>query len=155
MPDTLHQQAKALQSWLCDAALPVWATVARDKQGGWYEHLALDGTPNTDVIRRLRVQARQIYVYALATKMGWYDGTEVVGRTFDFMTSHGYQPDGSPGFIHLLNADYSVNDPARDLYDHAFYLLACLWASRACGIEPAKTMQTDILTFIDEHLPNI
>lgn len=127
MADALTIEADALEQWLVERALPFWAENAVDDNGGWYEHLALDGTPN-DVIRRLRVQARQIYVYALADKQGWYDGTEIVENTFRFICEHGFEPDDAPGFIHLFNPDYSVNNPRRDLYDHAFYLLASLWA---------------------------
>ena len=152
MTTALKREALGLKDWLCDTALPVWADTARDAQGGWYEHLALDGSPNTDVIRRLRVQARQIYVYALAHKMGWYDGRQVVETTFDFMLRHGFEPDGDPGFIHLLAPDYSVHNPKRDLYDHAFYLLSCLWADKACGVAKAHDMTAKVLKFIDDEL---
>lgn len=141
MSDTLTSEAEALETWLITRALPFWAENAIDPNGGWYEHLALDGTPN-DVIRRLRVQARQVYVYALADREGWYASQEIVDNTFRFMCQHGFEPDGAAGFIHLLNSDYSVNNPRRDLYDHAFYLLASVWA----GEEKKKK---DIETFIE------
>jgi len=122
----LSRQAARLETWVREAALPFWASQAQDLDGSWYEHLKLDKSPDAEAIRRLRVQARQVYVYALADRLGWYEGArQVADSTFDFMISKGYQPDGKPGFIHLLNPDYSVNSDRRDLYDHAFYLLAC------------------------------
>jgi len=122
----LSQQAKRLESWMRDAALPFWDSQARDLDGGWYEHLKLDKSPDADAIRRLRVQARQVYVYALADRLGWYDGARRVAETtFDFMVEKGYRPDGKQGFVHLLKPNCTVENPRRDLYDHAFYLLAC------------------------------
>lgn len=122
----LAKQAARLESWTRDVALPFWAGQARDLDGGWYEHLKLDKSPDADAIRRLRVQARQVYVYALADRLGWYESArDVANTTFDFMVEKGYRPDGKPGFVHLLTPKCTVHDPRRDLYDHAFYLLAC------------------------------
>ncbi len=122
----LRQQAKRLELWARDAALPFWDSQARDLDGGWYEHLNLDRSPDPDAIRRLRVQARQVYVYALADRLGWYAPANDVARTtFDFMVEKGYRPEGNAGFIHLLKPQCTVHDARRDLYDHAFYLLAC------------------------------
>lgn len=122
----LSVQAARLEQWCRDAALPFWASQARDLDGGWYEHLKLDKSPDSEAIRRLRVQARQVYVYALADRLGWYEGArEVAKTTFEFMLEKGYRVDGKPGFVHLLKPQCTVHDARRDLYDHAFYLLAC------------------------------
>jgi len=64
----LSQQAKRLESWMRDAALPFW-------------DLKLDKSPDAEAIRRLRVQARQVYVYALADRLGWYDSARRVAET--------------------------------------------------------------------------
>ncbi len=141
----LAAQSARLTRWVTDRALPFWADTGIDAHGGWFEHLNLEGRPNTDVVRRLRVQARQIYVYALAEKRGWYPGQSVAERTFDFMMKHGFEKGGEPGFIHLLNPDYSVNNPRRDFYDHAFYLLAC---ASLVGLSHDQTaLQTAQTTF--------
>lgn len=145
----LKSETQALLSWLTDAALPFWAKNAVDAEGGWYEHLDLSGAPNTDVIRRLRVQARQIYVYGLAGKMGWYSGKDTVQNTFDFMTAYGFEKGGQPGFIHLLTPDYQVHDPRRDLYDHAFYLFACAWMKNGTGDVRADEIQSKIISLMD------
>jgi len=124
--NAFKKQAERLEAWTREAALPFWASQARDFDGGWYECLKLDRSPDAEAVRRLRVQARQVYVYALADRLGWYDqGRDVAETTFDFMVEKGYQPDGQPGFIHLLNPNCTVKDDRRDFYDHAFYLLAC------------------------------
>ncbi|NNE57300.1 MAG: mannose-6-phosphate isomerase [Hellea sp.] len=144
----LAAQANRLERWMREAALPFWAGQARDLDGGWYEHLLLDKSPDPDAIRRLRVQARQVYVYALADRLGWWaPAREVAETTFDFMRIKGYREGGKPGFVHLLNPDCTVRDPRRDLYDHAFYLLACANVGQM-GDEIAL----DVLAFIDGKL---
>ncbi|MBC6402058.1 MAG: AGE family epimerase/isomerase [Hyphomonadaceae bacterium] len=148
MPHPLTSQAQHLKSWLIDAALPFWAENARDDQGLFYEYLNHDCTPAVNAVRRLRVQARQIYTYGLATQLGWYDAADIVRKTWDAMLRIGYMPDGEDGFIHLLNPDYSVNDERRDLYDHAFYLLSAAFAKE--HVDDAEPVSSDILTLLNK-----
>ncbi len=121
----LESQARILKDWAIHAALPFWAKTGIDKRGGFYEELDLDGRPNVNAIRRVRVQARQIYVYAQATHLGWYDGQSLANVTFDFMCEIGHEINGERGFIHRIKPNYSPQDIKRDFYDHAFYLLGC------------------------------
>lgn len=152
MTSSLACQSERLDRWISDEALPFWARTAIDYRGGWYEDLDLGGSPNADKIRRMRVQARQIYVYALADKMGWYPGKPIVRNTFNFMCDYGLEPHGDPGFIHLLSPDYETENPLRDFYDHAFYLLGCGWAYHATGdLAPLETGE-NVLRFIDTAL---
>jgi len=118
-------QARLLKEWTLKAALPFWAQTAIDDRHGFYEALDLDGRPLTQAIRRVRVQSRQIYVYARAAKLDWYDGLSIAQNTFDFMCDTALGRDPQAGFVHRLNPDYSVNSDMRDFYDHAFHLLAC------------------------------
>lgn len=144
----LHTQARALKEWAIDAALPFWAGIPIDENGGYFEHLAMDGTANTDVIRRVRVQARQVYSYAQAHHLGWFDGCNIAEQTFDFMCDTGLSPDDAPGFVHLINPDYSVNNAKRDFYDHAFYLLSCAWLYRVTRAPKALSVANDIRKLI-------
>ncbi len=121
----LERQARIYKDWAIQAALPFWAERAIDERGGFYEDLDLSARPNVDAIRRVRVQTRQVYVYAQATHLGWYDGREVAQNAFEFMCEVGHEIDGAPGFIHRIKPDYSPQDSKRDFYDHAFYLLGC------------------------------
>lgn len=123
----LKTESAQLRKWAIEKALPYWASNAIDDHGGFYEDLTLSGDPNINAIRRVRVQARQIYVYALASDLGWYDGQKIARNTFDFMCDKGLSPDGKPGFIHLIHPDYTIKSDRRDFYDHAFYLLSCAW----------------------------
>ncbi len=154
----LCEQAHRLKIWLSQCALPFWQKHGRDEQGGFYEHLLLDRAPDRRAIRRHRIQARQVYVYATAQKLGWYDAQNIATECFDFMCRQGHQRGDQPGFIHRLNSDYSVNDARRDLYDHAFYLLACASIVNM-GLSPhhpahqkALAIGDDIMHFIDTYL---
>jgi len=124
--------------------LAFWAGV-QEPTGAWPEELHPDGTPHSDMVRRHRVQARQVYTYALATKLEWYDGTEIVRRTVDFLWDAGRGD--TPGLIHSLNADDSVADDRRDLYDHAFYLLALGHAEAVIGGQRERI--GEVVGFID------
>lgn len=152
MSTELRRLTAELKSWLIDAALPFWANTAIDAQGGFYEHLKPDGSPDRQAIRRLRVQARQIDVYSLATHLGWYDGKDIACAAFDFMCDKGLSPDGKPGFIHLLGPDYTVVDDKRDFYDHTFYLLACASLYKAFTHKSAYKTIDHIKTLLSSRM---
>ena len=47
--------------------------------GGFHDRLGLDGAP-VAAAKRVRVQARQAYVYATAAERGWAPGAEAASR---------------------------------------------------------------------------
>src|SRR5207244_3745109 len=101
---------------------------------GVHERFRFDGRPDLDAIKRVRVQARQIYSYSHAALLGWDpDGTAFALELLDWMLAKARSPDGKPGFVHLLHPDGSVADPLRDTYDHMFILLSVGWLARASG----------------------
>jgi len=114
--DALSQSAAQLRDWCAMRALPYWAEHAQKPDGSWIEHLQLDGFPDLAAERRWRILARQVYVYAKATSLGWYEGREVAGSTYKKMKA--------VGFVHRVSPDGDITNHMRDLYDHAFYILA-------------------------------
>jgi mannose/cellobiose epimerase-like protein (N-acyl-D-glucosamine 2-epimerase family) len=144
----------SLRQWAVTRALPLWANAGFDHQrGGFHEHLRPDGMPDRSAVRRLRVQARQIYVYAHAAALGWYPpGRDVAIAAVDQMVSMYRSPDGRPGYAHLLAPDGSIADALRDTYDHMFVLLGLTWAARASGDAQVRVLIDDMLAFLDEHL---
>jgi mannose-6-phosphate isomerase len=114
--DALERSALRLRKWCVELALPLWVNRAQNPDGSWVEHLNLDGTADLVAERRWRVLARQVYVYAKASAMGWYDGRDVAISTYIKMKSVGY--------VHRVSSDGEITNGMRDLYDHAFYLLA-------------------------------
>ncbi len=143
MSRALKAETKALRSWMIEAALPFWAAHGVDAQGGFYEDLHLDRSANVDAERRVRVQSRQIFTYSLASRLGWYDGTPIADKCFDFLETYGYQRDGvndaRAGYAHRIGPDYVVTNPIRDFYDHAFHLLG---ASSLAGLNQAQNQRS-------------
>jgi mannose-6-phosphate isomerase len=117
-----------LKAWALEHAFPVWWDVGADKvQGGFFEKIALDGTP-VEAPRRARVQPRQIYSYAVAGLLGW-EGPwkQALEHGLDFYLSKYRRPDG---FMRTLVAsDGSPLDDKVDLYDQAFGLFGLAMAS--------------------------
>lgn len=150
----LQRDSSAFRAWCVDSALPFWASTGIDaRRGGFFEKLNPDGTPIEDAVRRLRVQARQIYVYAHAADAGWLpEGKSIALRGFDYLMDKGHAPDGAPGFVHLLTADGGIESPLRDTYDHMFVVLACAWLARTTGDSQIRGVAESTLSFIDEKL---
>jgi mannose/cellobiose epimerase-like protein (N-acyl-D-glucosamine 2-epimerase family) len=143
-----------LKNWAIQEALPLWATTGWDElRGGFHEKLTLEGKPDLHAIRRLRVQARQIYVYAHAAHLGWYDdGLKVALKGFDYLMDKGHAPDGAPGFVHLLTADGKVENALRDSYDHMFVVLALAWLAKVSGDAQIRGILDQTIAFVDAEL---
>ena len=145
MHDPLPHAWTRLRDWIAGAALPFWAGI-QEPSGAWPEALHLDGAPDRGRVRRHRVQARQVITYALATRRGWHDGDDVIRATVDHMWRAG-RSEEPPGLAHRLHADGTVADARRDLYDHAFYLLALGWAEAVVGGQERRI--ADTVAFLD------
>lgn len=113
----------AWRKWLFEIALPRWLNEGFDSETGCFrERLSLDGSADA-VGRRIRVQARQLFVYARAARHGWSGPWERgVNAALNVILRTGIRQDG--GTRHSLSPDGSVLDGRRDLYDTAFVLLA-------------------------------
>ncbi len=146
--------ATKARRWTIEAALPVWLEKGIDRRrGGFVERLHMDGEPDADAVRRLRVQARQIYVLAHAAHLGWNDQAKTAALSgFEHMVSRGWKRDGAPGWVHLLEPSGAVADARRDAYDHAFVLLACAWAHRASGDSQILGLARETLDYLDEAM---
>ena len=109
--------AGALRRWATDKALPLWSTNGFDaKRGGFQERLNPDGSPDVNAPRRLRVQARQIYVYAHAAALGWFvDGRRFMMDGVAFMVERYRSPDGKPGRVHPCARQFGRRPAARHI----------------------------------------
>lgn len=136
--------------WCRNTALPFWSQRAWDRRsGGFLESLSLDGSPVSGDSRRLRTQARQVYVFARAHLAGWCDGYELAVDGYALMEQRAKAPDGRDGWVHRLTDSGEVENPTRDLYDHAFVLLALAWLYRLTR-DPRYRRDADALfTFLD------
>ncbi len=141
-----------VKAWLFDDALPVWSTQGVDtERGGFVEQLTMDGRPIADADRRLRVQARQTYVFCHAAVMGWQGPAQTLARDgFTRMTTDYWHDDG--GWISSASGDGTPRDITRASYEHAFALLALAWYYRATGDPDALIWTRRTLKFLDQRL---
>jgi mannose-6-phosphate isomerase len=143
-------------SWLTDQALPFWGDKGHDSASGFFwERLNFDGRPDRAADLRIRVQARQIYVFAHAAVLDLAPRQaclEIAGQAFDRVRAAAWAPDGSPGWVHCIALDGRVVDARRDLYDHAFVLHALAWMAKATGEPRYGRWAAETLTYIDQAL---
>ena len=144
---------RRLVDWGRNVALPRWAEWAWDsRNGGFFEHLGAQGDGLYGDIRRVRVQARQCYVFARAHVEGWLSRLDLAEAGFDLVTERAFEAGGQPGWAHTLDDRGQVADARRDLYDHAFVILACVWMHRATGAGRYLDMAYKTLDFLDREM---
>lgn len=150
LPQDLIEQAR---DWLW-TAFDVWSDAAWDPEnGGFVEQLSMDGTPDRAARRRVRVSARQVYSFAKAIEM---DGPSedkaraLVEKGIAYIDTRLRHPGG--GFVHTIKPDATPIDDRRDLYDHAFIILAGASAYKATGNETALRIADDAIAYIDGEL---
>jgi len=131
--DDLRSGLSWFDLWMRTCALPLWWALGADhERGGFHERLDLLGKPLIEP-RRLRVQARQAFVYAVAGEKGWPGPWRDAAAHALLEIDRRYRrPDG------LYR---SWDDPAGEVgnqeartYDQAFVLLA-LAAARRSSLE--------------------
>jgi mannose-6-phosphate isomerase len=149
----LELAARGLRTWAVDQALPLWAGAGYNRTHGRFEErLTLDGRAIPDAPQRLIVQSRQIYSYGLATRRGWHDGRAMVEQAYASMLRDFHRPDGRDGWVFSIAHDGSVVDATRDLYSHAFVLLAVASYVNAGGSRSALSVADETLAFVDLNL---
>ena len=121
-PDAILALNDQLKGWLFDHALPLWFEAGIDRsRGGFAERIALDGRA-VDGPRRVRVAARQTWVFATVGALGWtgpWREAVVLGaRALETFA----RPDGLYGI--LADADGRLIDETPAPYEQAFALLA-------------------------------
>ena len=142
-----------VQAWLWQA-FDTWAETAwDDRKGGFVEQLDLDGNPDLDADRRVRVQARQVYSFAQAIVLGWPNAEaaqSLINNGLNYLDTRLRHPDG--GWSHIVSADGVAKDERRDLYDHAFIILAGSAAYQATGSALGLKIAQDAMAFVDAEL---
>lgn len=138
-PETLDEGAKRFSDWMRLSALPVWATIGQAEDGSFAEALSLQGRPMSRA-RRARVQARQIYVYAQAGRLGWKGPwRRAASQGLEKLYSNYLRDDGLCRTT-LTDEGAPLDDTAM-LYDQAFVLLA-LASAKAAGLDdPTLTLR--------------
>ncbi len=136
------------RAWLFESALPIWAEAGVDPTGGFYDSLREDYSPSPDEPKRFRVQARQIFVYAQAGRIGWPGPwKELVRHGLRFLRKH-KRADGSYPSVYANNGASGVT-----LYDQAFALLALAHASDVLREPQIEREALSLLTYLHDRVP--
>jgi mannose-6-phosphate isomerase len=147
----LAEAAQRARDWMIGSALPLWAGAGMGHGGAFQERMNFDGSPDLGVPRRMRVQARQLYVYSEAATRGWWPRA-TADAGFEALVRDYWAADGKPGFIHTVNQDGTPRDLKRDAYDHAFGLFALAWYFKASGDGRALELAHKILDVMESQL---
>jgi N-acylglucosamine 2-epimerase/mannose-6-phosphate isomerase len=138
-----------VRAWIFNQALPLWAGAGLDQAfGGSVECLDFQGRDAARPLKRLRVQARQVYAFSHGAVLG-ADTEAAAEHCWRFLIGSGRREDGA--FVRLLNRDGSVHDAACDAYDMAFVLYACAWRIR-CGDPDASEIAYETMKALDRIL---
>ena len=120
------EQRAWLRVWLWDEVMAAWSRIAICPQsGGCIENIDLDGQPRPGESRRGRIAPRQLFSFCRAKRFGWNpDGAadRVIEAALTYINGRARLQAG--GWAHKFNAEGVVQDPRRELYDHAFVALA-------------------------------
>lgn len=141
-------------AWMIDEALPLWASDGWDAEtAAFVERLTPEGQPVRDAPRRVMVQARQIFVYAVAHRRGWFAGAgALAARAIDSMLRRYRHADGAPGFVFSVARDGAAVDATRDLYAHAFVLLGLASAYEVTRDPQLLKLAKETLGFLDANM---
>ncbi|MHC4956661.1 MAG: AGE family epimerase/isomerase [Planctomycetota bacterium] len=140
------------REYLFDYFLPRWQKHSQDDDGGFQYLLNQDWSLAENPQRRLRVQARQVWVFTKAAALGGGDALRDAGMLgFEYMLKR-FGDAEHGGFFLTLTPDGRPKDTHKDLYEHAFVLLACAAVHEATGDARAGATAEAVCELLDRHL---
>jgi mannose-6-phosphate isomerase len=138
----------SLRAWLLGSAIPLW--LRHGVSNGFHEALAPDSYACDAPFRRLRVLTRQIHVFSHAHRAGVPGAADAAALGIDILTRHASLAEG--GYAWRFDLTNRPTDATRDLYDHAFVLLALASATHVLPAPPLHRRALDLLGFLDHHM---
>jgi mannose-6-phosphate isomerase len=148
------ERLSAYRQWITGSALPTWCGIGFDPAAGRFrERLDARGAP-VDVPHRAMVQARQIYVYAHAHHLGWFDdGAQLAEQAMtSLLRDFGELSGGQASFAFSIDGRGGVVSSERDAYAHAFVLFATAWLHRVNGDPNLLVLADATDAFVRAHL---
>lgn len=152
--DQTDWSGETLRPWLAESFLPFWAEHSFDAHnGGFHDRLSLDFEVMPVGYKRLRVQARQIFVFSKAHQLGLFpQGRELAQRGVAFCLEHGWARNEG-GWVFKVSPDgQRVVDGTRDLYCQAFMIFALASYYEATGDEVVLEWIERTVIFIEEYM---
>lgn len=150
MPKDILKISLETSHWFINKALPLWFDKGVDwKQGGFFESLNLEDLKSTSQYKRVRVAARQIYVFSVACNMGETNAKSAVMHGLDFLLTKYRVPSG--GFASRSSLRGEVIDASLDLYDSAFCLFALAHGFKLLGDTYLKDEAVSLVLFINDQ----
>lgn len=140
--------------WTRHTALPLWARRGFDSTTGRFEEaLDFDGRP-LPLPHRAMVQARQIYVFAHASMLGWHEDAAILAdqAMATLLDDFCITSEGRTSVVFATDRRGAVVAPALDSYTHAFVLFALAWVYRLTGQRRFLQVADQILAFVTEEL---
>lgn len=138
-------------NWLIKSALPLWYNIGIDwNRGGFYESIDSDMLSCTTNFKRLRVLARQIYVFSVGYKLEQEYCKSAVIQGLDFLLTKARLSEG--GFSSRLDLNGDVIEGDIDLYDLAFCLFSLAHGYRILKDSFLKEEAISLVTFISDRL---
>lgn len=152
MSGSLSQNIHQFETWLKTQALPFWSHQGIDELGASHEKFSVSGEPDRNCDRRVRVQSRQMFVFAMAQKLGWItNGAELISGLDNYLHTYAKDPIGK-NFVHLLDNQHHIINAHQDLYDVAFIFLAYGWRYHVLNDLNALNSANQLLAQIDDRL---
>jgi mannose-6-phosphate isomerase len=152
MTDANTADRSAASAWLVEQAWPLWLREGVDWQAGGFRESLHPDAPDAPppAFRRLRVAARQTYVFAQAARAGLPRAQDAVALGLGFLRQRARHAEG--GYANLFGLDHAVRDDTRDLYDLAFVLFGF---AHAAAVVPDAALRADarlLMDFIDTEM---
>jgi len=149
----LQARADRARGWLSSVAWPFWASHGLDTvRDGFHESLHQTDITCAASFRRLRVLTRQIYVFSRASQFGFTPGEAIVAAGLRRLR----QARGADGlYPWRFDLDHQPIDETRDLYDHAFVLLALSAASAVVGADSVRGEALDLIAQLQNSFRHV
>jgi len=137
--------------FLVEEALPFWSSHGIYPNGCFVEYLDLAGNRVDPGFTRVRVQARQIYVFSHAQISGIFSPPDLCRQAVDFFIRSAWLG-ADRGWAKLICRDGTLIDDSSDLYDISFALYALAWHYRVVPDPLSLEIAHATLDFLDHKM---
>jgi mannose/cellobiose epimerase-like protein (N-acyl-D-glucosamine 2-epimerase family) len=146
--------AHALRRHLHEELLPFWYERGADRERGGFFNRLLAGSlaPAPDPMKRLLVQARMTWAFAHAARLGGPPlCLEAARHGYAFLTER-YRDREHGGWYLTTTPEGTPLDRRKDLYAHAFVLLALAGFARATGESAPLALANQTMDLLEARL---